>query len=381
MAGGTVLTIKGKGFDKRTKEVSVEVGGVPCEILSIGDDVIKCQTSEAPPPLSDKDDMYSGARGWLREVWTSTRPSSVSAVGGLKTTASDYHSEVLPEASSPTQASFGESTSFSDRYKSFFVAPSNNNYTFHIQADDQAELYLSLSESAAAKTKIASCSKPTTSWSAFPEQKSAVFSLKKEQRYYLEVRHVQDGGKSHVMIGVKMQKTRYVNSQIGSAVNEEQEIRMNSIKHPEIQVINITSWDDGKTFEVQEVEVIPCNQSEGNRTLCRDVFSLSYDGVNIDLVSLNNMTADSLQRALNNLTSVKKQGHVTVTELITNKNATAYRVTFNFNKPEKTQMLLRVTPVSSNVTSVKITCLQKGKAQTVIVKLLGQQLVAMVHNR
>lgn len=87
-------------------------------------------------------------------MWTSTRPSSVSAVGGLKTTASDYHSEVLPEASSPTQASFGESTSFSDRYRSFFVAPSNNNYTFHIQADDQAELYLSLSESAAAKVSV-----------------------------------------------------------------------------------------------------------------------------------------------------------------------------------------------------------------------------------
>lgn len=30
MAGGTVLTIKGKGFDKRTKEVSVEVGGIKC---------------------------------------------------------------------------------------------------------------------------------------------------------------------------------------------------------------------------------------------------------------------------------------------------------------------------------------------------------------
>jgi len=38
------------------------------------------------------------------------------------------------------------------------------------------------------------------------------------------------------MIGVKMQKTRYVNSQTGSAVNEKQEIRLNSIKHPEVQV-------------------------------------------------------------------------------------------------------------------------------------------------
>lgn len=39
-----------------------------------------------------------------------------------------------------------------------------------------------------------------------------------------------------MMIGVKMQKTRYVNSQTGSAVNEKQEIRLNSIKHPEVQV-------------------------------------------------------------------------------------------------------------------------------------------------
>jgi len=38
------------------------------------------------------------------------------------------------------------------------------------------------------------------------------------------------------MIGVKMQKTRYVNSQTGSAVNEKQEIRLSSIKHPEVQV-------------------------------------------------------------------------------------------------------------------------------------------------
>ena len=87
----------------------------------------------------------------LREVWTNTRPSSVSAVGRLNTAASDYHSEVVSESSSPTQASFGESSSFSDRYRGFFVPPSDNNYTFFIQADDQAELYLSLNESAAAK--------------------------------------------------------------------------------------------------------------------------------------------------------------------------------------------------------------------------------------
>ena len=86
-------------------------------------------------------------------MWTKTRPSSVLAVGGLKTTASDYHAEVLLEARSPTQASFGESTSFSDRLRGFFVPPSDNNYTFYIQADDQAELYLSLNDSAAGKVR------------------------------------------------------------------------------------------------------------------------------------------------------------------------------------------------------------------------------------
>ena len=83
----------------------------------------------------------------LREVWTNTKPSSVSAVGNLKPTAQDYQSEAIPEASAAT----GESTSFSSRLRGFFVPPSDNNYTFFIQADDIAELYLSLSSSAVAK--------------------------------------------------------------------------------------------------------------------------------------------------------------------------------------------------------------------------------------
>lgn len=33
------------------------------------------------------------------------------------------------------------------------MPPSDNNYTFYIQADDQAELYLSLNDSAAGKVR------------------------------------------------------------------------------------------------------------------------------------------------------------------------------------------------------------------------------------
>ena len=101
----------------------------------------------------------------------------------------------------------------------------------------------------------------------------------------------------------------------------------------------------------------------GNVTTCSDLFSLSYDGVNTNPVSIENLAADTLQQALNNLTSVRERGKVNVSELIKSKNSTAYRVTFYFKNPEETRML-HYNPVASNRTSVKITRLQKGKVPT-----------------
>ena len=162
--------------------------GVPCEIQSIEKDIIKCQTNEALQSTADNVDFYAGEkfylncdpyvtmkpflyphwgynniwkgipvsigtqrrlqtsfwpnftgnRGLLREVWNRTSSFSVSGYGGLRKMAS----EVLPEASS---------TSFSDRLRGFFVPPSDNNYTFFIQTNHRAELYLSINESAKAK--------------------------------------------------------------------------------------------------------------------------------------------------------------------------------------------------------------------------------------
>lgn len=96
-----------------------------------------------------------GARGLVREIWKNTRLSTLSEIGELNTTAQDYRSEVITEASSPAQSSFGESTSFSERLRGFFVPPSDNNYTFYIQAGGRAELYLSINESASAKVSLA----------------------------------------------------------------------------------------------------------------------------------------------------------------------------------------------------------------------------------
>lgn len=71
------------------------------------------------------------------------------------------------------------------------------------------------------------------------------------------------------------------------------------------------------------------------------------------------MTAETFQRAINNLTTIRKQGKVNVTELVASNKSTFYRVTFLFKDPENTKML------RSNVTWVNITRLQKGKHRNV----------------
>lgn len=68
----------------------------------------------------------------------------------------------------------------------------------------------------------------------------------------MEALHVQDGGKTHLMVGVNMQNTRYVNSQTDSAINEKQEIRLNSVKHPEIQVSQTVINSELKTLTLTQ---------------------------------------------------------------------------------------------------------------------------------
>lgn len=47
--GGTLLTITGLGFAETSEDVMVDVGGVPCEIVSVNTTVITCWTGEPSP--------------------------------------------------------------------------------------------------------------------------------------------------------------------------------------------------------------------------------------------------------------------------------------------------------------------------------------------
>ena len=77
-------------------------------------------------------------------------------------------------------------------------------------------------------------------------------------------------------------------------------------------------------------------------------------------MTLNNMTAGNLQCALNNLTDIRNEGFVNVTEVKTAFNGSTFRITFYFNNPDRTKMLQTNSQTSNMTTNVTITRLQKG---------------------
>lgn len=95
LLGGTILTIRGKGFSDIAKNVKVFVAGVECEVLSSSLTQIKCRTG----PKQDVRSNYPGSRGLLREIWTATVKSNLADIAALQSSAADFHFEYLTESS------------------------------------------------------------------------------------------------------------------------------------------------------------------------------------------------------------------------------------------------------------------------------------------
>ncbi|XP_048585401.1 fibrocystin-L isoform X2 [Nematostella vectensis] len=359
LAGGTILNITGKFFEKEKLKVTVD--GIPCEILSASQQTIRCQTAVRPSHESNNG-PYPGARGILREVWTSTKAPGLSSVAGLSLSAIDYHSEVLTEASSPSRPSFGESTSYSSRLRGFFVPPSDNNYVFYIRADDKADLYLSMTHRPEDKQKIATCPSSSTTWDRYQQQRSAVIPLQEGTAYYIEANHIQGGERGHVSIGVKLEKTQYVNSQISSAVNEKQTIRIQTNQKPDRQIINATHWGAGRDNQVQLI-TLKSVRTMNDTDACNasDLFRLGYAGEMTTWLPTNISDSD-LEAALNSLDALRDMGNVTVTQSSNNRSR-VYRVGFVFENPEDAMSLeLDASETCSmNITITTLTTGQNGQ--------------------
>ncbi|XP_054677398.1 fibrocystin isoform X7 [Grus americana] len=236
LGGGTDLTVVGDFFEE---PVQVTAAGVPCKVKHVSPQQIRCTTEPvgkgrrlgAPQP---------GNRGLLFEVWDDASDLTEAGPG--------YRWQFVPNASSPVRFLSGAKKSFSSRLRGFFVAPQTNNYTFWIQADGQASLYLSLSQDPEHKVRIASLPAGNSewsenwvkSWSERWQPKSQKFELTAGSRYYLEALHHGKAPSNGMRVGVQIHNTWLNPHVVNNYYIERHEIRAHALRLPEVQMLTVT---------------------------------------------------------------------------------------------------------------------------------------------
>ncbi|XP_052546715.1 fibrocystin isoform X1 [Tympanuchus pallidicinctus] len=240
LAGGTDLTITGDFFEQ---PVQVTAAGVPCKVKRVSPRQIIC-TTEAVGRNRMLGAPQPGNRGLLFEVWDDASDLTEAGPG--------YRWQFVPSAQSPVRFLSAAKQSFSSRLRGFFVAPQTNNYTFWIQADGPASLYLSPSQDPQHKVRIAALpagnlewsGKWVKNWSESWQPKSQKFELTAGLRYYLEALHHGKAPSNGMRVGVQIHNT-WLNPQVvNNYYIERHEIRARALYLPDVQMLTVsgTGW-------------------------------------------------------------------------------------------------------------------------------------------
>ncbi|XP_068039311.1 fibrocystin isoform X2 [Anomalospiza imberbis] len=255
LAGGTDLTVTGDFFEE---PVQVTAAGVPCKVKHVSPREIRCTTEPvvegrrlgAPQP---------GNRGLLFEVWDDASDLTEAGPG--------YRWQFVPNASSPVRFLSGAKKSFSSRLRGFFMAPQTNNYTFWIQADGQASLYLSLSHDPTQKVRIASLPAGNSewsenwvkNWSELWQPKSQKFELTAGSRYYLEALHHAKTPSKGMRVGVQMHNTWLDPHVVNNYYTERHEIWARALHLPEVQMLTVSGTGYFSISWNNTLRMIPTN--------------------------------------------------------------------------------------------------------------------------
>ncbi|XP_067840890.1 fibrocystin-like [Heptranchias perlo] len=259
LAGGTDITIAGNFFNDL---ITVAVAGIPCTKTRYSSNEIVCTTGSIQRSTGLMR-PHPGNRGLLFEVWDNTE------LGGNLTEATlGYSWQFVPNASSPQHFLMGVVRTFSARLRGFFVAPDTNNYTFWIQAYGKAALYLSQSEDATEKVKVASIPSSISKWADNWEynwdeewqQKSEKIQLSGGRKYYMEAMYHGKSLNREMKVGIQLHNTWLKPEVVNTYYRERQEIRVRVDWLPEIQRLTVTGtgWIS-LTWENVSSSFIPAN--------------------------------------------------------------------------------------------------------------------------
>lgn len=151
------------------------------------------------PPTPDIQLVDSSSGGLLREWWFDVAGNTVSDL----TADPDYPNN--PDGWNYLQSSQAPSNwaeNHGTRLRGYLIPPSDGQYTFWVAADDSAELLLSTDAISDNATLIASVPAYTGSlqWNKYPQQQSAVISLKAGRKYYIEMLYKEGTRDDHFAV-------------------------------------------------------------------------------------------------------------------------------------------------------------------------------------
>ncbi|XP_069121982.1 fibrocystin-L-like [Argopecten irradians] len=314
--GGTLLSITGNNFDQTRTGAVVMVAGVPCTVRSVTKTLITCETAAKPNTTPAR---HAGNRGLKLEIWNATTKTQalLSEVGSLDSNAADYFTDVVDEAYYTDNTMDNMVTKMSG----FFVPPFDGDYSFHIMADDGAELYLSTNEEPANLARIA-YSGLTSDYTTSSSQSSSRKTLSKTNKYYMEVYHREGSSMTYAKVSARYYNTNLTSAYTNNVKSEVQKIEVSSVITREKQSLTFTGFTSGSgSSAVQTITVEETTPGSGGQ------FRLSLYSAFTGLIEFQAASSD-VANAINNLPVFERGESVSVTDEATSTNGIKYTITF-----------------------------------------------------
>ncbi|XP_054620387.1 fibrocystin-L-like isoform X2 [Dunckerocampus dactyliophorus] len=349
--GGTLLTVHGLYFDETDHPARVTVGGLPCQIKSVHDNKITCMTGKQQMMYNDNSTettIYPGGRGLKMELWNNTRPADLTDIQSYDKSKDGYWAQWID--SMPHNFPH-ELHDLSTRTRGFFVPPASGNYTIYLNCDDRCELYFSNSSRLKDKVKVAYQPHYVSDYTKLASQKSEVMTLEKGKAYYIELLHQEYGGLAGINMAMFRPESPFTEEQTDDAVNEIQNIVVDYEAFDEEQVVTLEAWPD-TVSGVKEVQKVSISRLCVGLQCGSTYFSLLYEDACTGPIPVS-ATADVLERALNNLWSIKPDSvQVSKDE---DSDGVHFTVTFDSDRGDFKPLRYESLGLDTNITVTEVT--------------------------
>ncbi|MFC1592004.1 PA14 domain-containing protein [Thermodesulfobacteriota bacterium] len=146
-------------------------------------------------------DVYEGSTGLLHEKWNELDGSFVSDL--INHDSFPYNPSAITIVPQPS-ASNNAGDHYGVRLRGYLLAPEDGEYTFWVNGNDSAQLWLSSDETPGGKRLLAQTFYTTglNVWDKYPQlQKSKPVALKKGHKYYIEILHKENEGNAYFAVG------------------------------------------------------------------------------------------------------------------------------------------------------------------------------------